>query len=273
MQLLGKIFLILEAKATTPESFGWFHILSWIISIAVGIWLCKRFKSPDEKTVRKILFAFAMIGIVLEIYKQTVYSFSYSGGIFDFDYQWYAFPFQFCSTPMYVQLLASLFKKGKIHDALCAFLVSYAVFAGLCVMIYPGDVFTELIGVNIQTMVCHGSMLTVGIFLVGSGYVKVELKTVLKAIPVFASAVGLAIAMNEIMYLSGILGDETFNMFFISRHFAPSLPVYSSVQAIIPFPWCTIIYIAAFSIAAFVILLLDMGLQKLIYKATKKEAA
>ena len=266
MQLLGKLFLILEAKSTTPVAFGWFHIASWIVSILLGIWLCKKFKSPDEKTVRKILFAMAAVCIVLEIYKQTVYSFSYSGGIFDFDYQWYAFPFQFCSTPMYVQLLASLVKKGKLHDALCAFLATYAVFAGLCVMIYPGDVFTSLIGVNIQTMVCHGSMLSIGIFLVGSGYVKAEIKTALKAMPVFASAVGIAMAMNEIMYLSGILGDETFNMFFISRHFAPSLPVYSSVQEVVPFPWCTIIYIAAFSIAAFVIVLLDMGLQKLINK-------
>lgn len=273
MDFLGKLFLILEAKMTTPEAFGWFHILSWIVSIAVGIWLCKKFKSPDEKTMRRILFAIAIVCVVLEIYKQTVYSFSYSGGIFDFDYQWYAFPFQFCSTPMYVQLLASLVKKGKIHDALCDFLATYAVFAGLCVMIYPGDVFSSLVGINIQTMVCHGSMLSVGIFLFGSGYVKPEYKTILKAIPVFASAVGLAMAMNEIMYLSGILNGETFNMFFISRHFAPSLPVYSLVQEAIPFPWCTIIYIAVFSLAAFVILLIAMGLHKLIDKAKEHSAA
>lgn len=214
-----------------------------------------------------------MVSIILEIYKQTVYSFSYNGGIFNFDYQWYAFPFQFCSTPMYVQLLASLVKKGKLHNSLCAFLATYAVFAGLCVMIYPGDVFTDLIGVNIQTMVCHGSMLSVGIFLFGSGYVKLEYKTIIKAIPVFASAVGLAIAMNEIMYLSGLLNGETFNMFFISRHFDPSLPVYSLVQEAIPFPWCTIIYISVFSLAAFVILLIAMGLNKLIYKSKEHSAA
>lgn len=270
MQFLGKLFLILEAKAKTPESYGWFHISFWIVSILIGIWLCKKFRSPDEKTARRILLAMGIICVALEIYKQTVYSFSYEGSAFTFDYQWYAFPFQFCSMPMYVQLLAGLTKKGRVHDALCAFLATYAIFAGLCVMIYPNDVFTELIGVNIQTMVCHASMLTIGIFLFGSGYVKAEFRTIFKAIPVFAAAVGLAVVMNELTVLSGILNGETFNMFFVSRHFEPSLPVYSTVQELVPYPWCLIIYILAFSLAAFVILLIAMGIERLIARRSRK---
>ena len=107
-------------------------------------------------------------------------------------------------------------------------------------------------------------MISLGIFLFGSGYVKAEHKTILKAIPVFASAVAIAMIMNEVVYYSGILNGETFNMFFISPHFEPSLPVYSLVQAVVPFPWCTVIYIAAFSLAAYVILLLSMGIQRLL---------
>ena len=271
MQLLGKIFLILDARAQTPVSYGWFHITCWIISILIGLWLCKKFKDPDEKTVRKILFAMGVICVLLEIYKQTVYSFSYSEGKFTFDYQWYAFPFQFCSMPMYVQLLAGMIRKGRLHDALCSFLATYSIFAGTCVMIYPNDVFTDLIGVNIQTMVCHGSMLTIGIFLIGSGYVKAKLKTILGAVAVFSSAVGIAVLMNELTVASGILNGETFNMFFVSRHFEPSLPVYSIVQAHVPYPWCLIIYILGFSIAAFVILLVEIAIQKALFKNKAKK--
>lgn len=47
-------------------------------------------------------------------------------------------------------------------------------------------------------------------------------------------------------------------MFFVSRHFAPSLPVYSSVQAVVPYPWCLFIYIAGFTAASYILLLLAM---------------
>ena len=263
MEFWGRLIQILDTQAETPKMFGIVHIISFALSILLGIWLCYRFKNADAKTVRKVLLVLAIIAIVMEIYKQVVYTFTYRNGIIETDYQWYAFPFQFCSIPMYVQLLAALIKNKRIHDALCAFLATYSIFAGLCVMIYPEQVFIGTIGVNIQTMFCHGSMISLGIFLFGSGYVKAEHKTILKAIPVFASAVAIAMIMNEVVYLSGILNGETFNMFFISPHFEPSLPVYSLVQAVVPFPWCTVIYIAVFSLAAYIILLLSMGIQKL----------
>ena len=77
--------------------------------------------------------------------------------------------------------------------------------------------------------------------------------------------------MNELTVASGILNGETFNMFFVSRHFEHSLPVYSIVQAHVPYPWCLIIYILDFSIAAFVILLIEMAIQKVLFKNTPKK--
>lgn len=169
---------------------------------------------------------------------------------------------------MYIGLLAGFIRKGKIHKGLCAYLATYAVFAGVAVMVYPGDVFIKTIGINIQTMICHGSMITVGIYLLYTGYVKVEHKTILKALPVFAVCVAVAVAMNEVMYASGILRGETFNMFFVSRHFAPSLPVYSLVQQYVAYPWCLLLYIAGFTAAAYIILLLAIGIKGIARKKT-----
>ena len=168
---------------------------------------------------------------------------------------------------MYVGLLAGLTKKGKLHESLCAYLVTYAFFAGLAVMIYPADVFIDTVGINIQTMICHGSMLTIGIYLLRTGYVPLAHKTILKALPVFAVNVTLAVIMNEIAYYSGLLETETFNMFFVSRHCAPSLPVYSLVQTYVPYPFCLILYIAGFTAAGYLILLSGMGIAKLVSKA------
>ena len=265
MTFLENILRILDLQMTRPELYGWFHIVSLLLTVAATVALCHWGKGCAP---RKVVLITAVIVTVLEIYKQINYSFSYENGI-RFDYQWYAFPFQFCSTPMYIGLLAGLTKKGKLHEAANAYLATYAVFAGVCVMLYPSTVFISTVGINIQTMVCHGSMILIGIYLLATGYVKAEHKTILKAAPVFAVCVAIACVMNELAYRTGLLETETFDMFFISPYGTPSLPVYSLVQNMVPFPWCLVIYVAAFTLAAYLMLLAAMGIKALF----KKKAA
>jgi len=134
------------------------------------------------------------------------------------------------------------------------------VFAGLAVMLYPSTIFTGTIITNIHGMVCHASMLTIGIFLYYTGHVKAERRTILRAMPVFAVFVSMAMGMNEIAYRAGLMDmGHTFNMFFISPYCEPSLPVYSTVQAHVAYPWCLVVYIAVFTLAAYLVLLFAMS--------------
>ena len=261
MEFWRKVLEIMDADMTTPTMYGWFHILFFALSIGAAILLCFLYKKGYITNVRRVVLVVAITVIVLEIYKQINYSFSYSDGI-AFDYQWYIFPWQFCSTPMYIGLLAGL-TKGKFHDYMCCFLSTFAVFAGAAVMFYPGDVFIGTIGINIQTMICHGSMITVGIFLFYTNHVKAEWKTLFKAIPVFAGCVTVAVILNEVGHAAGLTEDHFFNMFYISRHEDGHLPVYSSVQEVVPYPWCLILYLIGFTAAAGIMLLLAMGIKKL----------
>lgn len=256
----------LDAKMEEPELFGWFHIAFLLLSFVAAAILCLLHKNASQRRVRNTVFGVAVAVALLEVYKQINYSFSYSDGNVIFQYQWYAFPWQFCSMPMYVGFLAGIFRKGRIHDSLCAFLATYAVFAGLCVMFYPATVFVETIGINIQTMICHGSMITVGIYLLYSGYVKLEHKTILKALPVFVISILCAALLNEIAFRSGLLENHEFNMFFISPYCEPSLPVYAQVQEAVAYPWCLLIYVLAFTLAAYLVLLIAIGIKKLSWK-------
>lgn len=254
MQYLGEILNLLNIKMNTPIPYGGFHLFFLITSFLAGVLLCRYHANAGEGFIRRLLFVTALTVIGLEIYKQINFSFRYDGKTILFDYQWYAFPFQFCSTPMYIGLLAALIKNERIHRSLCAYLGTYSLFAGLCVMFYPVSVFVDTIGINIQTMVCHGSMVSIGLYLLCSGYVKTELRTVLRAFPVFLTLVLVASLMNEAAYQTGLLETETFNMFFISPYCAPELPVYASVQRILPFPLSLLVYILAFTTASCLVL-------------------
>ena len=270
MQTLGKILLFFDIKMEVPPMYGWFHILFLILPIVIAIILCKLRKHPDERFMRRLMLIVSVMVLIFEIYKQINYTFKYDGYVINSDYPWYIFPFQFCSTPLYIGFLVAFTKKGNLHDAFCAYLATFAPFAGLCVLLYPPQVFVATLGINIQSMICHGVMVTVSIYLFYTGYVKAEHKTILKAIPVFAVCVSLAMIMNYIAYACGILEKETFNMFFISPYCEPSLPVYSLIQAVVPFPWCVIIYILGFSCAAYIMLLIPIAVKYIANKIPKR---
>ena len=247
---------LLDMKMEVPLPYSPFHIFFVLTSIYAGFLIADHCTGNKKIFVRRFLLIESILIIVLEIYKQINFSFHVVGGEIIFDYQWYAFPFQFCSTPMYIGLLAAITRKQSLHNRFCAYLATYSLFAGICVMVYPVSVFIDTVGINIQTMVWHGSMITMGIVLLRTGYVPVSRKTIKSAFPVFLILVLVAAGMNEVANQTGLLESETFNMFFISPYCAPELPVYSLIQGVVPFPFSVMLYIAGFTAASGIILLL-----------------
>lgn len=261
------IITFFDSTMTKPALYGWFHLI-WLGITAVAVFLAAYFgPKATKKQVDNIVLITGIVVILLEVYKQITFTFSVGENGLESSYQWYAFPFQFCSTPMYISLLAGIFRKGKINQFLCAYLATFAVFAGLAVMLYPGDVFVETIGINIQTMICHASMIPIGTLLYASGRLKFHWSTIAKACCVFAVTLGLACIMNEVAYQTGLLENHNFNMFYVSPYCDPSLPVYSLVQAKVPFPISLVIYILGFTAAATVMMLLHLPLRRRAQKA------
>ena len=259
-------------KAPTP--YGLFHIISLILTITFTAMVCVHGRKDSPDKVRRTVFWISLSVVGLEILKQIVFAANIlDSGSVEFNFAWYVFPFQFCSTPMYVGVLQGIIKKGKIHDSLCAYLATYAVFAGLCVMLYPGDVFIPTIFICIQTMICHGTMIPIGAYLMSSGHVKTEHKTILKAMCTFGVAIVIAMILNEVIYSSGVLtGGDSFNMFYISRYYPSNLPIYSAVHSALPYPLNVLVYFIGFSLAAYIILLAAMGIKKLANRFSKEKA-
>jgi len=252
MNFFEKILHFLDVQMSTPLPYGWFHLLMLALIISFTIFLVIKYRNANDKTVKRILLTFSLIMITLEIYKQL--NFSYNGLTDTWDYQWYAFPFQFCSVPMYVMLIASLVKKGKVENALYAFLGTYTLFAGMAVMLYPNDVFVTTVGINLQTMVHHGLMMVVGIYMLASKRVPLTIKSVLKASIIFSIIFLMAIAMNYTAHFAGL--TETFNMFFVSPYFGTHLPVLSLIYPLVPYIVYLFIYTFGFTLVSYIVILI-----------------
>ena len=266
-----RLIALLSGKVTMPTSYGWYHFLCLAVTIGLCVLVVLKAKNISDKKFNLIIGATACALLILEVYKQLIYS--YDGSTDSWSYEWYAFPFQFCSTPMYVLLLASLLKNGKVKDALCSFSATYGFFAGAAVMFYPGDVFSSFLGINVQTMVHHGAMVVMGVFMYVTGRAKLSHKTVLRALPVFLSLVVLALTANVLYEFFGD-PEQTFNMFFISPYYPCTLPVLSLFYGKVPYLIFLAIYVFGFTAAGYVMSLLAMGVNKLrvkIYHAIEAE--
>ncbi len=261
MSFWQEVLRFLDTGMEVPQPYGWFHLLWLALTVAATVALCVLYKKGIVRNVRGVVLITAVIVTVLEIYKQINFSVRYADGI-ELTYQWYAFPWQFCSMPMYVGLLAGV-TKGRLHRVLCAFLASYAVFAGAIVMLVPTAVFTYAVGINIQTMICHGSMITVGVFLMYTDYVKPRHTTILQALPVFAVGIALAIAVNWMGHNLQIMGGGALNAFFICPECSPHLPVYSEVQKVLPGWLSIVVYMVGFSVASYAMVLIGIVSEKL----------
>lgn len=254
MRILGQILRLISFEMKTPSVFGGFHICFIIFIALITLLLCRKLP-PSEKNVRKMLMMSSLIILFLEVYKQIVFSFEYVGEKIIFNYPWYIFPFQFCSTPLYIGFIAAFAKRKILFQSLCAFTATYAFLAGVGVVLYPAGSLCSILGINIQTMLWHGSMVATGGYLLLSGFIRANKDTFFKAFFVFLAAVVLAVALNELAYRVGLTKTHEFNMFFFSPYCEPRLPVFSMVQAVLPPFICIAVYVVGFSVGVLFLLL------------------
>ncbi len=264
------ILAFFQSQMTPPVSYGLFHIVSVILCVIITTLIIILFKDCKDKTFRRIALICWLIMLCFEIYKQITLGSSYDDNGVYFSLAWYIFPFQLCSTPLYILPFVAFMKDGKVRDYFISFISTFALFGGLVVFIYPNDVFCEFTGINVQTMVHHGLQLVTGIFFAVYQRKKLNFKYFLKSIPVFIVLVIIALILNETIYTclvnNGIdmsLGANVFNMFYISSHFPNHLPILSTIYASLPYLVFLLIYVFGFCLASIIVFYAIVGSIKL----------
>lgn len=269
MNALERMLYVLSAQMDRPHSYEMFHIVSIVTVFVCAVVFCLIFRNASAETEKILLMSVWGLLVVFEIYKQLVFAVNFEEVVY-WKYRWDSFPFQFCSSPLYLLPLAALPRSESIRDVIRMFLATFSLFAGLAVLFYPDDVFSTYIGVSIQTMVHHGMMVIVGIWLGGrllrEG--KMTIPCFLKASAVFAGLVIIALIMN---LAAPLVTDMTFNMFFIGPNFPCQLVILDMIYVSVPYPLFLLIYMLGFTLAAFILFWLQQLLRPFWYKSFKEK--
>ncbi len=255
---MAEFLNLLNAQMETPKPYGVFHLCAFAIVIAGAVLLCVKGRNMKDRAFRTVCLVFWIAMFLFETYKQINFSFNYNGGEPYWDYQWYAFPFQLCSSPLYVLPFVFLTKENSpVRRAAAAFIATYSFFAGTAVMFWPVSVFIGTIGINIQTMFWHGSQVVLGAFFLVRHRRELDIRFFLSGIAAFLILVLCALALDIIVPR---FTDETFNMFFISPCFPSTLPVLEAIYPLVPWPVFLLIYLVGYTLAAFLVFISAKGL-------------
>lgn len=228
------IFLILIDKWRWGPSIGdnpmqdlpysWFHFLfvGLMIAGAYGLYRLSKIVPhnsvyPRLTTVDITILKIGFFLLFIELYKQ----FSYATLLTS--YQWYLFPFQFCSVPIYVCLINPWLKPGKLKTAGYNFLAIYGFIAGMSVMALPTTVFVPQVSISIHTMLWHGMMVIIGTYLLSQQNIGKSSGQVIGASYVLYGFIGIALFINVVLhYAAPFIG---LNAFFLSPWEAAHIPI------------------------------------------------
>ena len=246
-----------------PGIISWFHFIALIPIIASAILIPLFFKDAKEKTYKTILLITWIVLIVLEIFKQLVKAYHYGEPSY-WEYSIRDFPFSICSMVYYfvpIILFVNKEKHPKIVDAAIGYLSFITLTMGIVVCIYTKMVTSDLIYINIQTMIHHGALVILGVFVYVWNRKSITIKTFYRSLIAFAITAVIAILINVAFY------PHFINMFFINPTRITNLPIGNVVQEKAGYPVYLIGFLSLISLMTFLTYLVETS----IYKAVTKK--
>ena len=243
----------IDAGDVGPGMFSWFHFLWLGIMVVFCVAMCLLFaRKHDPKIDRRVIGCFAVLLVLGEVFKQLFWYEFY--GYYRFE----IFPFQFCSVPIYVSVLAALLPIGKAQEVCYRFLAFFGIIGGLSVMVVPSAVlYTYFVPISLHSMIWHTILVAMGVYLIASrGYAR-KIQELVAPFFMFLGFVGLAIVGNILVYKLH-LGTEAcqpgdnLSMFYLSPYYPTQFPLLGAVQEF-SYPLFVLSYIVIFSVFSLIV--------------------
>ena len=234
-------------RMDAPALFGGFHIavslLTAAAALAAALFLARRVKacSRPDRMITRILSAAGWVLVILEIYKQLFLYFIVNCGTYD----WWFFPFQLCSVPMYLCILLPSVK-GSLRDAFFTFMGGYTFISAAAALVYPEDILRPYAALTVHGFVWHGLLLFISLLILLTGSAGTGARSLLRAAVLFAFlcviAVLINIAVEPLMQNNDAIPHGWAAMFYMNPYHISPQPLVDSIQKTAGIPAGLILY-------------------------------
>ncbi len=213
-----------RAVENRPQPYGIFHLTFVVLSLVVIVALCYLMRKHRDRAFRIVLFSLGTALLLSEVYKQLYYLWAVGGE----GYDWYIFPFQLCSIPMYLAIVIGCMKKNRVRDALCEYMVSIGFLGGIMAYVEPSGILNGCYFTLIHSCIWHALLIFMALYILFTDNACRRLGHYKCALIVLCGVVLSATALNVIFR-----SKPDFNMCYISPFYNTPLAVFSTFDQIL----------------------------------------
>ena len=212
---------------TPPVPYSAFHILLTVFGAGFAVSFARFFgrkirsMASPEPYFRHILFSCGVLLALMELYKQAfLYVIEFHG-----HFDWWYFPFQLCSLPMYLCLLLP-FVPHKYQRIFCTFMYNYNLLGAVMVFVDPSGLMHPYWTLTLHGFIWHILLIFIGLLIAFSRMVLPTAKGFWQSTAVFAVGCVIATIINVTSHPYG-----NADMFYITPYYATTQIVYSQIAA------------------------------------------
>ena len=173
---------------------------------------------------QKVFFMVGTGFVISEIWKQLCLTFVLHGG----EYQWWYFPFQLCSIPMYLCFPLAFAKGKQLRNCLLAFLADFTLLSGTIAFLDTSGMYYGYIPLTLHSFLWHVVLILLGIY-AGTRCRDLSIRSFLGAAGIYAACCVLAEVFNLCFDRFDII-----NMFYINPHYYMGQLGFRNLLAFLP---------------------------------------
>lgn len=230
-----------------PYSF--FHIALTLAGTLAAAFLACRLARAKHPAETGVLFSCGLLLAAAEVYKQ---GFLYTV-VYSHHYEWWFFPFQLCSIPMYLCLAYPFLKTDPRQTApspspaqrtVATFLQDFGLLGGIMALAVPDGFLHPYWTLTLHGFFWHFILLFLGLYCCLRGLTDPTLRGYRKILPLYLACCLIACTVNAFVQATIYPADYA-DLFYINCAFPSEQPVFRQISLRFGNIWGHLAYIAA----------------------------